>query len=207
VIASPRILVLAASIAVLLAASPARAQWLDLGAKGGVDLATQQITGTGSATTPRPRIGLVAGVFGTGPLVSWLDVQVEALFAMRGTKVTVGSVTTSEEIDYLDVPVLARVKKGLGSGKVYAAGGPSAAFKLRARTRTSFSGSTEEIDIGNQVETLDLGVSMGGGVERGRLTIDARYTLGISNIDKDKTDGTKTTNRTLAVTVGYRFHP
>ncbi len=57
------------------------------------------------------------------------------------------------------------------------------------------------------METIDFGVSMGGGVERGRLVIDARYTLGISDIDKDKTDATKTTNRTVVVTVGYRFHP
>lgn len=205
--ASPRTLALAASI-VVLAAAPARAQWLNLGAKGGVDFATQRISGgTGSGPGPTQRIGFVAGVFETLPLISWIDVQAEGLYTVRGSKVTFGSLTTTEEIDYLDVPVLARVKTGVGKWKLYGAGGPSTAFKLRARTRTSFSGSTQEIDIGNQVETIDFGVSMGGGVERGRLVIDARYTLGISDIDKDKTDATKTTNRTVVVTVGYRFHP
>jgi hypothetical protein len=197
-----------ASFIFVLAAAPARAQWLNLGAKGGVDFATQRISGGGgSGPAPKQRIGFVAGVFETLPLFSWIDVQAEGLYTVRGSKVTFGSLTTTEEIDYLDVPVLARVKTSVGKWKLYAAGGPSTAFKLRARTRTSFSGSTQEIDIGSQVETIDFGVSMGGGVERGRLVIDARYTLGISDIDKDKTDATKTTNRTVVVTVGYRFHP
>jgi hypothetical protein len=215
VIAVRRAAVLAASIS-LTAVAPANAQWLNLGVKGGVDLATQRISGaavvtpvsgsSGSTPTPQQRVGIVVGVFETLPLLSWMDVQAEALYTVKGSKVTVDTITTTEEIDYLDVPVLGRVKKRLGKWKLYAAGGPSTAFKLRARTRTSFSGSTQEIDIGNQVETIDFGVSMGGGVERGRWVIDARYTLGISDIDKDKTDATSTKNRAVAVTVGYRLH-
>lgn len=191
----------------MLAASPAHAQWLNLGVKGGVNIATQQISGGGSGPGPQSRIGVVAGVFETlPPLFSWLDVQAEALYAQKGTKVTVTGITTTEAIDYLEVPVLARAKKMVGHWKFYAAAGPSTAFRLRARTRTSFSGSTEEIDIGSQVESIDFGVAMGGGVERGRLVIDARYTLGLSDIDKDKTDATTTKNRTIAVTLGYRLH-
>ena len=210
---APRTVALAASI-VLTAAAPADAQWLNLGAKGGGTLATQSISGgvqtpgSGNGPTPSPqqRAGLAAGVFETLPLLSWIDLQAEALYTTRGSKVTVGSVTTTEEIDYLDVPVLGRVKKRFGRWTLYAAAGPSTAFKLRARTRTSFSGSTQEIDIGSQVETIDFGASMGGGVEHGRLVFDARYTLGISDIDKDKTDATTTRNRTVAITAGYRFH-
>jgi hypothetical protein len=210
-----RITVAVATAIVLTAAAPARAQWLNLGAKGGVALATQSISGGvptpasgsgGSTPSPKQRAGLVAGVFETLPLLSWIDVQAEALYTTRGSKVTFGSVTTTAEIDYLDVPVLGRVKTRMGKWTLYAAAGPSTAFKLRARTRASFSGSTQEIDIGSQVETIDFGASMGGGVERGRLVFDARYTLGISDIDKDKTDATTTRNRTVAITAGYRLH-
>jgi hypothetical protein len=189
----------------MLAATPAQAQWLNIGVKGGVNVATQQISGGGSGPGPQPRVGVVAGVFDTLPAFSWLDVQAEAVYAAKGSKVTVEGVTTTEEIDYLEVPVLGRVKKAAGRWKLYAEAGPSTGFRLRARTRTSFSGSTEEIDIGNQVESIDFGVGMGAGVERGRLVIDVRYTLGLSDIDKDKTDATKTKNRTIAVTVGYRL--
>ena len=189
----------------MLAAAPAQAQWLNIGVKGGVNVAAQQISGGGSGPSPQQRVGVVAGVFDTLPAFSWLDVQAEALYAVKGSKITVEGITTTEEIDYLEVPVLARVKKAAGRWKLYGGAGPSTAFRLRARTRTSFSGSTEEIDIGNQVESIDFGVGMGGGVERGRLVIDVRYTLGLSDIDKDKTDATKTKNRTIAVTVGYRL--
>lgn len=188
-------------------ASPAHAQWLNLGVKGGVDLATQQISGGASGPGPQSRVGVVAGVFETlPPLFSWLDFQAEGLYAAKGTKVTVDTITTTAEIDYLEVPVLARVKAVVGGWRFYAAGGPSTAFRLRARTRSSFGGSTVEMDISSQVEPIDFGVAIGGGVERGRLVIDARYTLGLSDIDKDKTDATTTRNRALAVTVGYRLH-
>jgi ABC-type amino acid transport substrate-binding protein len=200
-----RIATLAALL--MLAASPAHAQWINLGVKGGIDIATQQITGGSSGAAPQDRIGVVAGVFETlPPLFSWLDVQAEGLYAAKGAKVTVAGITTTEEIDYLEVPILARAKRSVGRWKLYAAAGPAVSFRLRARTRASFSGSTQEIDISNQVEPIDFGIAMGGGVERGRLVIDARYTLGLSDIDKDKTDATKTTNREMVVTVGYRLH-
>jgi hypothetical protein len=191
----------------LSVASPAHGQWLNLGVKGGVNFATQQISGGAAGPGPQSRVGVVAGVFETlPPLFSWLDIQAEGLYAVKGAKVTVDTITTSAEIDYLEVPVLARVKKVVSGWRLYAAGGPSTAFELRARTRSSFGGSTVEMDIGSQVEPIDFGVAVGGGAERGRLVVDVRYTLGLSDIDKDKTDATQTRNRALAVTVGYRLH-
>ena len=120
----------------MLAAAPAHAQWLDIGVKGGVNVATQQISGGGSGPGPQSRVGVVAGVFDTLPAFSWLDVQAEALYAAKGSKVTVEGITTTEEIDYLEVPVLARVKKAAGRWKLYGGAGPSTAFRLRAHTRT-----------------------------------------------------------------------
>jgi hypothetical protein len=103
------------------------------------------------------------------------------------------------------VPLLARISRRGGRLGYYAAGGPSIAFRLRALTRTKFGDATEEIDIADQVERLDFGVAAGGGVEFGSLVVDGRYTHGLKDIDKDKSDGVKITNRAVSLTVGFRF--
>ena len=45
----------------MLVAAPAHAQWLNIGVKGGVNVATQQISGGGSGPGVQPRVGVVAG--------------------------------------------------------------------------------------------------------------------------------------------------
>jgi hypothetical protein len=75
---------------------------------------------------------------------------------------------------------------------------------MRARTRTEFSGSTEELDISDSVERLDYGLSAGGGVEIGSMVIDGRYSFSLSDIDADL-DEVKGKNRVITATVGFRF--
>ena len=187
--------------------SPLFAQFSSVGVKGGVNLASQKVTNDDEAdsglTTFR---GLVAGVFATLPIASRLELQPEALFVMKGSRFKEGGFTASVQLDYLEVPVLARFSwRGASRNGFYAAGGPYVAFSLRSRTRTTFSGSTEEIDISEDVERLDFGVAAGGGVERGRWVFDGRYTYGLKDVDKDKSDSVKVTNRGVSITAGYRF--
>lgn len=195
-------------IVLLLAAScaaPARAQGFTLGVKGGVNFASQHSSGPTAAPTLDTRVAGVVGGFVTLPLVSWLSVQAEGLYSMKGGKLKVSGIDTTLQIDYLEVPLLARLRLGSGPRHFYAAGGVSPAFRLRARTATTFSSSTEEIDVADQVERFDLGVTAGGGMQSGPLVFDGRYTQGLLDVDTDKTDGNRTKNRAIAVTVGFRF--
>ena len=196
-------LVTLACAAYLAAAVPALAQGQSIGVKGGVSIATQATTGEGGGPSLDSRIGAVAGGFWTLPLGSWLDLQAEGLYVMKGARLTFSGIESTFALDYLEVPVLARVRAGSGHRRYYAAGGPAFGFRLRARTRTAFSGSTEEIDVADQVEPIDIGIAAGGGMEFGRLIIDGRYSYGLSDIDKDASS--KTRNRAIAVTAGYRF--
>jgi len=183
----------------LLASTPAAAQ--TFGVKGGVNLATQTSADDGSALDPRA--ALVAGAFVRLPVVSWLDLQVEGLYAMKGAKLDFQGVKSTLAIDYLEVPALARLRIGSGRRHYFVAGGPSVALRLRAKTRTRFSGASEELDIADQIERLDYGVAAGGGVEIGSLVFDARYTLGLRNIDK--AEGSSTKNRAISITAGFTF--
>ena len=190
----------------LLYTATASAQGRTLGVKGGVNLATQRNTGEGDGADLQSRIGIVAGVFATLPLFSPLELQPEVLFSSKGARVDFEGVETSFVVDYLEVPVLARLsRRGGGRMHYYVAGGPSVGFLLRAVTRTKFATATEEVDIKDKVNRFDFGVAMGGGVEIGSLVVDGRYTLGLQDIDKDKSDAIKTTNRAVSLTVGFKF--
>lgn len=186
----------------LLLTTPLFAQIPGFGVKGGVNLASQRNTSDeGDEAGLKSLRGIVAGVFATFPVTSWLELQPEALYAMKGARVDEGGIDASVQIDYLEVPVLAR----FSINRYYVAGGPFAAFQLRARTRTKFAGATEEIDIGDQVERVDFGMAVGGGAEFGSLVVDGRYTHGLKDIDKDKSDSVKVTNRAVSITLGFRF--
>lgn len=200
-----RTVAVACAIALLCTAT-ASAQGRALGVKGGVNLATQRNTGEGDGADLQSRIGLVAGAFATLPLFSRLELQPEVLFTSKGASVDLEGVEASLVVDYLEVPALARLsRRGGGKMHYYVAGGPSVGFLLRARTRTKFATATEEVDISDDVNRFDFGVAMGGGVEIGALVIDGRYTLGLQDIDKDKSDAVKTTNRAVSLTVGFKF--
>lgn len=196
----------AACLLALLSPGSLLAQGRSLGVKGGVNLATQRNEGDEDAPGLKSRIGIVAGVFATLPVSSWLTLQPEALFSSKGAKLDLDGVNATLAIDYFEVPVLARIsRRGTGRVHYYAAGGPSVGVQLRARSRTKFGSATEELDLGDDVERLDFGVAVGGGVDVGSLVFDGRYTLGLKDIDKDRSDSVKTRNRALSLTAGFRF--
>jgi hypothetical protein len=200
----------AASLAVLVmivSASPLFAQFPGLGVKGGVNLATQNNSGGDAGDEDFTIVpALVAGVFTTFRIAPGLEFQPEALYSVKGARVEESGFSATLLIDYLEVPLLARVsRRGSGRTGFYVAGGPYVGFQVRARARTDFNGSTEELDVSDQVERMDFGASIGGGVEFGRLVFDGRYVLGLRDVDKERTDGVKVTNRSIAITAGFRF--
>jgi hypothetical protein len=188
--------------------SSASAQGISQGIRGGVSIstaATSSESGDG-AVTWQPRA--VFGGFMTWRAASWLELQPEALYAMKGGKSEEFGVTTKLLLDYIEVPVLARFSRGSRGGRSwYLAAGPSLGFLVRARTRADFGGATEEIDLieEDEVERFDFGVTAAGGVEFGSLIIDARYTHGLSDIDADTTDQVRVTNRAVSLTVGFKL--
>jgi hypothetical protein len=187
-------------------ATAALGQGLTTGVRGGMNLATNNTIaeGEGAGLGWQPR-----GVFGgflTWRAASWIELQPEVLYSMKGGKREEFDISSKLLLDYLDVPLLARLSRGArGSRSWYVVGGPSFGYLLRARTRADFGNATEEIDIIEDVERFEFSVVAGGGLEFTRVLIDARYTHGLSNIDKLAADGDKMTNRAVSVTAGIKF--
>ena len=80
------------------------------------------------------------------------------------------------------------------------------AFKVSAKGSGSFQGETVDVDIPDEaINKVDLGVIVGAGATFGRVSIEGRYTVGLTNINSDTSDSTKVKNRALAVLAGFRF--
>jgi hypothetical protein len=180
-------------------AAPVAAQ-MTYGARMGVNFADVSFDADEDVPTSA-RKGLLAGVFVTIPL-GWLTVQPEALYTVKGTSLDPAGFTTDYIVDYVEVPVLVRLRLPRNA---YVVAGPAMAFRLRARNRIAFSGSTEEFDLGEKVESFDLGIVGGVGLDIRRWVVDARYTHGLSDIDTDSSDDVRLRNRVFSVSAGIRF--
>jgi hypothetical protein len=197
--------VIACALALACAGSAA-AQGMTPGVRGGINLANLNFDVEGEEPSLDQRFGAVAGVFFTLPLISRIELQPEVLYSSKGARLDDDGIQSTLVLDYLEVPVLARLSgTAFGTRRFYVIAGPTVGVRLRAKSRTEFSGSTEEIEFAEEVERLDFGVAAGGGLEFGALLFDARYTIGLRDIDRDRTDQVKISNRVFSLTAGWRF--
>lgn len=124
-----------------------------------------------------PRTGVRAGVYGDLDLTGPLGIRAEAVYAMKGVKNADSSSNVVVKLDYLEIPVMAKVAVGGGPG-LFLLAGPYVGIKLSSKL-TSDSGS---IDYGDSVRPLDFGLAGGLGFDAsmgGRsVTFDVRYTWG-----------------------------
>ena len=189
-------LAVAALVLVPVVATAQTAPVTTFGVKAGVNFAT--------LSTDEPdvelsqKIGLVGGAFLGRSVNDRLALRVEGLFSQRGAKQTIGSVENNVSLTYFDLPLLAVFgNTTTEETRFNVFTGPQASFLVNAKD-----------DLGgfdnDEVKGVDFGWTLGVGVERGRGSLDARYTLGLTNADNSASDAS-IKNRTFAVMVGYRL--
>ncbi|NND80351.1 MAG: PorT family protein [Maribacter sp.] len=117
---------------------------------------------------------------------------------------------------YLDIPLTVRASFDIGGAKIYSVFGPYVGMGLsgKIKTESSYMGETEkeqeDINWGNNeddgdLKRLDFGLTIGTGVEINAIQIGISYSLGLANISNFADDGTKISNRVLAISAGYNF--
>lgn len=150
------------------------------------------------------RTGLVAGLSFNIPVQSMFSVEVDALFAQKGTEFTLaesGFIDTGKiKLNYVDVPVMARFNlSGSAPVGVHLLFGPSFNFKV-----SETFDPEDESGLEDQFETMETALVVGGGVHVSVFRIDLRYGVGLSNIIKDSvTDGFFTgKNKVFSILVG-----
>jgi len=172
------------------------------GVKAGLTAATVKVDD--SEGSFKRLLGAVGGVFIGHNLSDNLALQVEGLASQRGTKTNFGSgAETTYRLTYIDVPVLARFGNTTTNGThFHVFTGPQFSFLMSAKESTD--GVSGSIDLKDELTSSDIGWTVGAGVEQGSLSLDARYTLGLKNINGSPSDPV-TKSRAFAVMVGLRL--
>ncbi len=120
------------------------------------------------------------------------SIQPELNYIGKGTRLKNGNVKSDLDLNYLEIPVLAKYS----FGPVYVNAGPSIGLLMDKESKVIKN-------YGEKLKKLDFGLQMGAGVAVplgiGKVIVDARYNLGLSEIGKQ----TSIKNRGIMASIGY----
>lgn len=194
--------------------------------KGGITLATMNEESENISRNDIERHSITGPVLGLAfdmQLSSLFTIQPELLYSQSGGRNSysfLGStIESTYRINYLEVPILAKIELGnsdshKGGLGVYAAAGPWVGFALNGKSKvTSPLGTVEQdftFDDEDNAKRLNYGFAAGAGINAGKLTLDLRYNFGVNNLldnDADNSNDNKPVRQTrgLALTLGYNF--
>jgi hypothetical protein len=214
---------LALALLLSVAVSPAAAQNLELGFSAGPtfsslsgleDLEDEEF-GNVSATRVT---GIGLGAFlraGSGNAA----LQVEVNYVQRGGGIELNLMgfngSSQLELDYLEVPVLLRLALPAGTVSPFLFAGPAASFELGCSMSISLGGFEESGDCDDVDEEmgsierrkLDVAALVGGGVGfplgAGNLLFQARYSLGLLDLNESENGDVSIKNRSFSLSAGF----
>ncbi|HTH55638.1 MAG TPA: porin family protein [Cyclobacteriaceae bacterium] len=169
----------------------ANAQSFSIGARAGLNLAKQTVSGSGVTASADSRTSFILGGYATIMFSDKLGLQPELFYSGTGAKQ--GSAV--EKINYLTLPVFLRYNV---TENFHLLAGPQLGFLLSAKDDAGN-------DIKDQVNSSDFGIVPGVGVDFGPFNAGLRYSLGLSNIAKSAPSGFTVKNNIFQVVVGYKL--
>jgi hypothetical protein len=198
------------ALAVLLSMNMAHALLPSFGVKGGLNMA--KYSGSDAGTTDY-KMGIAGGAFVCLDLIA-LKIQPEMLFSQKGAKEkgSIGGVSYSGSVtaNYVEIPVLAKFSFGkIIVPSVYV--GPAFGMLMNANAEVTLGGvSSGSVDVKDAYNGTDLGLVFGAEVKLPvKLSVEARYNMGLKTIAKEYTNALGQTvkpdvkNSTVSVMLGY----
>jgi hypothetical protein len=187
-----KVLVIGAFAAMLVLPQTAAAG-VKFGIKGGANIANVNGNFTGELSNWKSTVGFCAGIFLELNLGRILTIQPEVLYTVKGADSGTGKL----KFDYLEIPVLLKIRIPTGSVHPFVFAGPAFGFSLRALI--------DGVKI-SDMPTADYGAVLGGGLQLGRsIHIDARYTMGLQKLAIPDLDTIDLKNGVLSATIGLAF--
>ena len=189
--------------ALMVATLGANAQQMFIKPMVGGTLATL----TGDVEGAKMKLGLVAGAEFGYNINDMFAVTAGALVSLQGAKFDDTSVTKdmTTNLTYLNVPILANVYVAPG---LAIKAGVQPGFLLSRKTKgDELVGNgtwvSSEYTSTDGMKKFDLSIPLGLSYEFSDFVIDARYNLGLTNIND--TDNFKSNNGVIMLTVGYKI--
>ena len=188
-------LYLTVAVAAILITSTANAQHANIGIKGGLNL--YNIHNSNSVKYDS-RTGFNLGLLGHIHLDKHLAFQPELVYSSQGASYGSGSSKSKLNLGYINVPLLLQYMFDNGF-RIEA--GPQIGFLINAKSKTD----NTSVDVKNSFKKVDAGIGAGiGYVSTSGFGVDARYNLGLSNINDNSS--VKSTNRGFQFGVFYLFN-
>lgn len=185
-------------VAAMFTPSESSAQTV-IGAKAGIASSEVSFSSEGISVSADSRTGFVGGVFANLGLGEMWFIQPEVLYAAKGASFEGETLA----VDYLEVPVLFGAAFPISNSafKPMLFAGPSVAFKL--------SCDDSGFDCSDDVKAVDFGLVFGGGIQYAleslTLFFDARYDLGLTDVNDDETELIEAKNRSWQFMAGLGF--
>ena len=192
---------------------------------------------------PDSRMGFALGGFITYTISDNFAIQPEILYTRKGAKQKIDEVEEdpffgtiratldlTATVNYLEIPILARLTIPTQGGlEPYLFAGPALSIKLNDKLKSSIKLTINgepflefAVSQDADVKSTDFGLVLGAGAAfpaaQGKLTVDARYTLGLTSLQlpafEESEEGEEgqqaqytadVKNRVISVMVGYSF--
>ena len=164
------------------------AKSMQFGVKGGLNLSSLN---SSDGSTSDMLLGFNLGVFNKFPVTSFLAIQPEFYVTTKGSSVTYNNLlvdgTARFNLTYLEIPLLCVVNVTKLLNVQF---GPYVAYMIDGKVtnvaNVNLFNFEQNINV-NDYNRIDAGVVLGAGLEVGKITMGARYNLGITKVGKTKT--------------------
>ncbi len=167
---------------------------VEFGLKGGLNIAGVHVQNTSS---PDPKPSFHLGGLAHIHVTKYFAVQPEIMYSGQGFKQTIANTDYKYNLHYINIPVLAQFMVGDGFRLET---GPQLGILAAARQKVGGASN----DIKGNYKPVDFGWVVGAGyIFPSGFGIDARYNLGISNIND--VSATNVNNRVFQAGVFYQF--
>ena len=132
--------------------------------------------------TLQSRVGFMGGIFLSVELSRVLSIQSEVLYTMKGATYIANDDTYTDKLyaDYIEVPMLLKLRIPTPVVQPFIFGGPTVGFKLQEKLMSN----GEEVPLTEALfKNNDYGAIFGAGLNLGRnFMVDIRYSLGMQRV-------------------------
>jgi opacity protein-like surface antigen len=191
------------AIATTLTTTASAEMNLEVGAKGGINLADMWGEDADSIGTDTSfRVGFLGGAFLGASFNETFGARLEILYAQRGQKINDDAGDITVKLDYIEIALYAVGSFAAGEkGTVYVMGGPYFGFNSVAEIS---NGAT--VDIEDQIASSDFGLGVGAGygfmaTDMLKIFLEGQYNIGFISVD-DTEDDLTINNHGVGITAG-----
>ncbi len=150
-------------------------------------------------------VGFAFGGFMTYNFSPTVAFQPEFLYSMKGFTLSLEGVDVDFKIDYFEVPLLFKFTFGSSTTKPCLFAGPAVGVLVSAKLKAAGL----SVDAKELWKSTDLGIVFGGGIDfpmgSGVMTLDGRYTMGMSKIPDSGPVSIDMKNTNISFMLGYGF--